>query len=100
MHIGQDARVSITAYDSSVYGSLDGTIETIGADAVEEEKTGERFYTVMVRTDVDALKSRRGDLKILPGMAAEVSILNGKRSVLAYIVKPMSVMSNKALRDK
>ena len=100
LHIGQDARVSITAYDSSVYGSLDGTIETIGADAVEEEKTGERFYTVMVRTDVDALKSRRGDLKILPGMAAEVSILNGKRSVLAYIVKPMSVMSNKALRDK
>ena len=100
LRIGQDARVSITAYDSSVYGSLDGVIETISPDAIEEEKTGERFYNISVRTDVEALKSRRGDLQILPGMAAEVAVLNGKRSVLAYIVKPIATMSDKALRDK
>ena len=97
---GQDARVSITAYDSSVYGSLEGAIETISPDAIEDEKTGERFYTIMVRTGGYELKSKRGDLKILPGMAAEVSVLNGKRSVLAYLIKPISTMSDKALRDK
>ncbi|MEX6632502.1 HlyD family type I secretion periplasmic adaptor subunit [Hyphococcus lacteus] len=100
LRIGQDARVSISAYDSSVYGSLDGTIETISPDAIEEEKSGERYYSIKVRTKAEALKSRQGDLKIVSGMAADVAILNGKRSVLAYIVKPMSVMSNKALRDK
>ncbi|WP_411819430.1 HlyD family type I secretion periplasmic adaptor subunit [Hyphococcus formosus] len=100
LHIGQDARVSITAYDSSVYGSLDGTIETISPDAIEDEKSGDRYYSIKVRTKADALKSRQGDLKIVSGMAADVAILNGKRSVLAYIVKPMSAMSNKALRDK
>lgn len=100
LRIGQDARVSITAYDSSVYGSIDGTIETISPDAIEDEKTGERFYNISVRTAADALASKRGDLKILPGMAAEVAILNGKRSVLAYIVKPMSSVGDKALRDK
>lgn len=100
LRIGQEARVSISAYDSSVYGSIDGTIETISADAIEDEKTGERFYNITVRTSADALDSGRGDLKILPGMAAEVAILNGKRSVLAYIVKPMSSVGGKALRDK
>lgn len=100
LRIGQDARVSISAYDSSVYGSLDGVIETISPDAIEEEKSGERYYSIKVRTKAEALKSRQGDLKIVSGMAADVAILNGKRSVLAYIVKPMSVMSNKALRDK
>jgi adhesin transport system membrane fusion protein len=97
---GQDARVSITAYDSSVYGSLEGVIETISPDAIEDEKTGERFYTIMVRTGGEALKSKGGDLKIMPGMAAEVAVLNGKRSVLAYIVKPISTLGDKALRDK
>ncbi len=100
LHIGQDARVSISAYDSSVYGSLDGVIENISPDAIEEEKTGERFYNITVRTKAEKLQSRRGDLQILPGMAAEVAVLNGKRSVLAYIVKPMTVVSEKALRDK
>lgn len=101
LKIGQEARVSITAYDSSVYGSLDGTIENISPDAIEDEKTGERFYNITVRTAADALASKRaGDLKILSGMAAEVSILNGKRTVLAYIIKPMSQMGEKALRDK
>ncbi len=100
LHIGQEARVSISAYDSSLYGSLDGFIETISPDAIEDENTGERFYNITVRTTAESLKSNRGDLKILPGMAAEVAILNGKRSVLAYLIRPMSVMSEKALRDK
>ena len=100
LRIGQAAKVSITAYDSSVYGSLDGVIETISPDAIEDEKTGERHYAVKVRTKADALITRRGDLKILSGMAAEVAVLNGKRTVLAYIVKPVADMSDKALRDK
>lgn len=100
LRIGQDARVSITAYDSALYGSLDGKIETISPDAIADEKTGERFYTITVRTAAEALSSKRGDLKILSGMAAEVAILNGKRSVLAYIIKPMSSIGGKALRDK
>ncbi|PQA88542.1 HlyD family type I secretion periplasmic adaptor subunit [Hyphococcus luteus] len=100
LHIGQEARVSISAYDSSVYGQLDGVIENISPDAIEDEKTGERFYNITVRTTAEKIKSNRGDLQILPGMAAEVAVLNGKRSVLAYIVKPMNVVSQKALRDK
>jgi adhesin transport system membrane fusion protein len=100
LRIGQEARVSITAYDSGLYGSLDGEIETISPDAIADEKTGERFYTITVRTAAEALKSKRGDLKILSGMAAEVAVLNGKRSVLAYIMKPMSSIGDKALRDK
>ncbi|NNE40517.1 MAG: HlyD family type I secretion periplasmic adaptor subunit [Marinicaulis sp.] len=97
---GQEARVSITAYDSSVYGSLDGVIETISPDAIEEEKTGERFYNITVRTQADAISGKYGDLQILPGMAAEVAVLNGKRTVLAYLMKPLADVGQKALQDK
>lgn len=100
LRVGQKAKVSITAYDSSLYGSLDGVIETISPDAIEDEKTEERFYNIKVRTSGESLKSRRGDLQILPGMAAEVAVLNGKRTVLAYILKPVADLNEKALKDQ
>ncbi|WP_425410234.1 HlyD family type I secretion periplasmic adaptor subunit [Hyphococcus sp.] len=100
LRMGQKAKVSITAYDSSLYGSLDGVIENISPDAIKDEKSEERFYNIKVRTTAESLKSRRGELKILPGMAAEVAVLNGKRSVLAYIIKPLSNLNEKALKDK
>ena len=100
LHVGQETKVGITAFDSSVYGSMPGVIETISPDAIEDEKSGDSFYTITVRTNADALQSKRGDLKILPGMATEVSVLNGKRTVLAYILKPLADIGNKAMKDQ
>ncbi|GJL94262.1 MAG: HlyD family type I secretion periplasmic adaptor subunit [Hyphococcus sp.] len=100
LSLGQEAKVSITAYDSSVYGSAKGVIEKISPDAIEDEKTGELFYKIVVRTDSDSLESKRGNLNIMPGMAAEVAVLNGKRTVLAYIMKPLATIGDKALQDK
>ena len=100
LRIGQEAKVSITAYDSSVYGSLDGLIETISPDAIEDEETSERYYTIMVRTHAEEISSKSGDLRIMSGMAAEVAILNGKRTVLGYIMKPLADIGGKALKDK
>ena len=101
LFIGQDAKVSVTAYDSSIYGSMTGKIETISPDAIQDEQSGEWFYNIKVRTTADAVSGRRGsELKIMPGMAADVSILNGKRTVLAYLMKPLATIGDKALRDQ
>ena len=100
LQVGQETKVGITAYDSSVYGSMPGVIETISPDAIEDEKTGESYYSISVRTNADALQSKRGDLKIMSGMAADVSVLNGKRTVLAYILKPLADIGDKAMQDK
>lgn len=100
LHVGQEARVKLTAYDSSLYGSLDGVIETISPDVILDEESGERHYLITVRTDEAVLNSNKGELQILPGMAADVEILNGKRSVLAYILKPLAAVGDKALREE
>ncbi|MEQ8936062.1 MAG: HlyD family type I secretion periplasmic adaptor subunit [Amphiplicatus sp.] len=98
--IGQSARVKLSAYDSGVYGALDAKIESISADAIEDEKTGDRYYLIKVRTDQNVIRTKGGDLQILPGMGAEVDILNGKRTVLAYLLKPIVEVQNKALREQ
>jgi len=82
---GQKAVVKFTAYDFSIYGGLDATLEHIGADSVTDER-GNTYYIVRVRT----FKSELGkNLPIIPGMVAEVDIITGQKSILAYLLKPV-----------
>lgn len=102
---GQDAVVKITAYDSSVYGSLKGKVERISADTIADDKPergekGETFYRVMVRTDKNHLGTTETPLPIIPGMVSTVEILTGAKSVLDYIVKPARMLRDEALRER
>ncbi len=100
-----DAVVKLSAYDSSVYGSLHGKVERISADTIVDEKgdkneRGETFYRVMVRTEKNYLGTSEHPLPIIPGMVATVEILTGKKSVLDYLVKPARMLRDEALRER
>lgn len=101
----QDAVVKISAYDSSVYGSLKGKVERISADTIvddraEKNERQETFYRVMVRTDKNHLGSEQHPLPIIPGMVTTVEVLTGEKSVLDYIVKPARLLRDEALRER
>jgi adhesin transport system membrane fusion protein len=100
VRMGQEAKVNITAYDPAVYGGLDGVVVAISPDAVINERTGESFYTVQVRTKADALKDKNGrPLPIGTGMMADVSLLGDKRTVLEYILSPITKLGKTAFRE-
>ncbi len=97
LHPGQKALVKFTAYDFATYGGLEATLEHISADTVLDEK-GNAFFLVRVRT----LSSSIGvqNFPIIPGMVAEVDILTGKKSVLAYLMRPILRAKAKALTER
>ncbi|HEX8654080.1 MAG TPA: HlyD family type I secretion periplasmic adaptor subunit [Allosphingosinicella sp.] len=100
VRMNQAARVNITAYDPTVYGHLDGRVVSISPDAVADERTGESFYMVRVRTTANALRGHRGEpLQIGPGMQAEVNLLGDKRSVLSYLLSPITRLRETAFRE-
>ena len=99
VRMNQDAKINITAYDSSVYGSLEGKVVSISPDATVEERTGESFYTVRVTTDDRLLGENGRPLEIGPGMIADVSLLGDKRTVLSYIFSPITKLGQSALRE-
>jgi adhesin transport system membrane fusion protein len=100
VRIGQNAKVNISAYDSSVYGSLDGNVVAISPDAVLNEQTGQSFYTVQVRTSKNAIRGRDGRaMPIGTGMTADVSLLGDKRTVMEYILSPITKLKNTAFRE-
>lgn len=101
----QDAVVKISAYDSSVYGSLKGKVERISADTIVDDKGDkserqETYYRVMVRTDKNHLGTAKNSLPIIPGMVATVEVLTGEKSVLDYLLKPARTLRDDALRER
>ncbi|MDG5468439.1 HlyD family type I secretion periplasmic adaptor subunit [Deltaproteobacteria bacterium IMCC39524] len=99
LHPGQKAMIKITAYDFSIFGGLDGVLEAISADTIEDDD-GESFYKVKLRTQKNAIAYRGEELPIMPGMTASIDILTGKKSVLAYLLKPILRAKQNALRER
>jgi adhesin transport system membrane fusion protein len=99
VRLGQRSKVEITAYNSSIYGTLDGKVTSISPDAVLNEKTGESYYTVQVQTLGSLLDTDHKRLPIGPGMIANVSLLGEKRSVLSYLFTPITRLSETAFRE-
>jgi adhesin transport system membrane fusion protein len=93
---GQEATVKFTAYDFSIYGGLSATVENISPDTVVDER-GNAFYLVRVRTTQAHFNDR---MPIIPGMTAEVDVLTGKKTVLAYLLKPVLKAKAYALRER
>ncbi|NLC70756.1 MAG: HlyD family type I secretion periplasmic adaptor subunit [Desulfuromonadaceae bacterium] len=99
LHPGQKAMIKVSAYDFSIFGGLEGVVEAISADTIEEDN-GESFYKVKLRTQANSLIYRGESLPIIPGMTSSVDILTGKKSVLSYLMKPILRMKQNALRER
>lgn len=102
IHPGQEAMVKISAYDYSIYGGLPGKVEQISADTITEKKTQkeESYYMVRVRTNKNFLGTKAHPLPIIPGMLATVDIITGRKSVLAYLLKPILKAKQNALTER
>ena len=96
---GQEVMVKVSAYDFSIYGGLEGKLESISADTIED-KRGEHFYLVKVRTQKNAIVYHNESLPIIPGMVVTADILIGKKTVLDYLLKPILKAKQNALRER
>lgn len=96
---GQEATVKFTAYDYTIYGGLKGTLEQISPDTVTD-KDGKSFYIIRLRTDKNHLGTDEKPLLIIPGMVASVDIITGKKTVMAYLLKPILRARAEAFRER
>ena len=99
IHADQPATVKISAYDFSIYGGLEGVVEEISADTIEDRR-GESFYLAKVRTQSNAITHRGRSLPIIPGMICTVDILTGKKTVLDFLLKPILKAQENALHER
>jgi len=96
---GLKATIKFTAYDYTIYGTLNAELESVGADSITDDK-GNSYFIVRLRTDKNYLGTTKKPLPIMPGMVTTVDILTGKKSVLSYILKPVLKARSVALRER
>lgn len=101
IHPGQKAVVKISAYESSIYGTMKAVVERISPDTIADEVHRDQFfYNIYVRTDRSSLVTKDGKVhEIVPGMLATAEITTGKKTVFDYIVKPLN-KAKEALRER
>jgi adhesin transport system membrane fusion protein len=97
--LGSEVKISLTAFDASRYGNIEGHVINISADAVSETSTGEQYYIVDVSIDGTLYESDGSEVTILPGMVASIDVLTGKRTILNYFWEPMAKTKERAFRD-
>lgn len=93
--VGLPAIVKLSAYDYSLYGGMEAKVVDISTDVLQDEQKGP-YYWVKLEANSTSFGE---DKPILAGMAAEVDILIGKRTILDYILTPIRALQQNALRE-
>ena len=96
---GQKAVVQLSAFDFAVYGSLEGEVLNVSADTVSKED-GSTWYVCLVSIPADGVTSMSRQLQLLPGMQATVNIVSGSKTILNYLLQPVTNIKNKAFRER
>ena len=98
---GQDANIKLSAYDYTIYGTLNATVDFISADTFKDDRRPDipPHYKVTLRVDLSDLTDRQREIEIRPGMQATVELHTGGKTVLQYLTKPL-YRGSEALRER
>jgi membrane fusion protein, adhesin transport system len=96
---GMGAVVKLSAYDSSIFGSLGGSLKRLSADSTTDER-GQTYFLGEVQLSQSFIERLGETWPIKSGMTANVEIVTGKKTVFQYITKPIHRMANAALRER
>ncbi len=96
---GQKAIVQLSAFDFAIYGSLEGEVLNVSADTVSKDD-GSTWYVCLVSIPSDGITSMSRQLQLLPGMQATVNIVSGSKTILKYLLQPVTNIKNKAFRER
>ena len=99
IEVGQQARVSLTAYDAAKYGYLTGVLLKVSADAVYREEKQSYMYAIEVELIDDLIDSKGTNVPLNPGMIAQVDIIRGQQTVLEYFWQPVAKLKDDAFRQ-
>lgn len=95
---GQETRLKFTAYDFAIHGSLKGLVSFVSADTVTDEE-GVSYYVARVRPEKPYLGHESQSLPIKVGMTSEADIITDKKTILEYLLKPISRGLDRALQE-
>lgn len=99
LHLDQDAEVRLSAYKQRTTPLVRGKVINVGADSLIDEATHTPYYLAQVKVDAASLKEAGDDIKLYPGMPAEVYILTHARTAMQYLLDPITTTLHRSFRE-
>ena len=99
VHPGMPAEVHFTAYKQRLIPVIHGVVVDASADRLTDKRTGQPYYTALVRIDERELAESK-EIQLYPGMAAMVILPTKDRTALDYLLGPILASFDQALREK
>ncbi len=89
VHVGQSAEIRLAAYDASRFGGIPGKVKRLSASTYLDARR-QPYYRAEIALAADHVGDPAAGLRILPGMTATANIQTGDKTIMAYLMKPVS----------
>ncbi|HEX5377846.1 MAG TPA: HlyD family type I secretion periplasmic adaptor subunit [Phenylobacterium sp.] len=96
---GMKARVRLTAFNYRKVSPIEAVVTNVSADQLNDQKTGEGYFRADLKISPAELAKLPKGAVITPGMPAQAMITTGKKTVLSYIISPLTDTLRDAMRE-
>jgi HlyD family type I secretion membrane fusion protein len=98
-YAGMEATVRLTGYKQRLLPVIHGRVSEVSADRLIDSRTGQPYFSVLVRVSRAPLKDYDG-VRLMPGIPVEVALKTGSRTVLQYLAEPITDIMRRGMREK
>jgi len=95
VHVGDDAEVRLTAYKQRTTPLVAGRVAYVSGDRLVDNEGKSAYYVAHVAVAPASL----GELRMQAGMPAEVYVRTDSRTVLDYLLAPVTAYLRRAMRE-
>jgi len=99
VHLNLPVEILFPAFNQRSTPNIPGVVTVVPNDRTQDSRTGEPYYKIQVQVTEKGMRKLR-DNKVRPGMPAEVFIVTGERTMMTYILKPITDRMHGSLREE
>ena len=99
VYVGQVAKIRLPSLDPRTTPELNATVSRVAADVTEDQRSGAGYFSVRLALSREETE-RLGRERLLPGMPVNAFIRTADRTLLCYLVKPLSEQAQRAFRER
>jgi HlyD family secretion protein len=99
VRVGQKAFVRFSAFNQRTTPQLNGVVSYVSADTSHDQQTNASYFTVRLTLAEDE-RHRLAGLQLVSGMPAEVFMQTGSRTMMSYLLKPITDQLQRAFVER
>ena len=98
VYAGLKAHVRLVAFNQRATQPVEGVVERVSADTLQDQRTGASFY--IARISLESMPDGLDNIVLQPGMPVEVMIVSGARTTLDYLLEPITASLRRGIAQQ